>query len=212
MKSKKYLMRTDPCDIYFINEAHNFYRYCDMDISERNKFLDKINEWKKILWDVEGQSGLYKKLSEMFPYKDNESVYYKVRDRISEIENQIPSDYTPKMKLYQFLYIEMTIIIMDIFSIVDIYHNDDKIPKKKLTMDAINIALSKNNNYKHFYPQEKDKEENEVKVKSDLFKKLNINNKKEWKEWLLKNHSDKNINSDAELLRQVLILGKELFP
>lgn len=45
----------------------------------------------------------------------------------------------------------------------------------------------------------------------DVLKRLNITTKKEWKEWLLKNHPDKNPSSDQELVTKVIAQGKLRF-
>lgn len=62
--------------------------------------------------------------------------------------------------------------------------------------------------FSHFFknvPKSETRENNELE-------KLGIRSKKEWKEWLLKNHPDKNPSIDQELVKRVIALGKTIFP
>jgi hypothetical protein len=41
--------------------------------------------------------------------------------------------------------------------------------------------------------------------------KIGITNRKEWKKWLLINHTDKNTEADLELCKKVISAGNNVF-
>ncbi len=155
---KEYIVRIDPSNVIYINKVHNLYRGCDMDKKDLEEFLLIINEIKKELWN--GDLSIYNKLSLIFPVKDlkdPDCVYYKVVGTIKDEtcgynhNKKFPVEFNDEMKHHQCLYIELITIIMDMFRIADIYMIDYNNPKKKLSINEINTALSKNVYYKHFY-------------------------------------------------------------
>lgn len=213
----KYEIRTDPSNVHFINKVHNFYRFCDM--SDVEAFLVMINQMKSVLWDVKNKSDMITKLSQLFPYKDKNDeycMYYRVIAKITyeteSYERSIPDGFTPEMRLYQCLYIELNSIIDDIMRIADLYYPDNNTPKKKLSMNDINIALSKDNNYKHFYPQEiiSKPKSYQILIKEGIIVDENTTKKqakKKYRDWLLKNHPDKggNVELCAKVMNEYLM-------
>jgi len=101
------------------------------------------------------------------------------------------------------------------------YYNGERIPKRIIKTNEFekirNLTRIWEESYKEYYKKYKQPEEetnsNEPKEETpkvdahltphELLQKYNINSKSDWKKWMLKNHPDKNPDTDIELVKLI---------
>lgn len=66
------------------------------------------------------------------------------------------------------------------------------------------------NNQNNTDNQNNTKNQNNANMNIELLKKYGINNKKDWKMWLVKNHPDKSPDTDQELVKSIITAGRKL--